>query len=161
MQQGSARGNETAIGIDVGTTAVKAALVADDGQLLATHSGTYPITRKAGGIAEQNPEDWVDIIAEALQQFAAQASTDGICAVGLCSQVNTHVFVDEKGNPVMPAMLWQDVRASAEAAELDARVSESEKLAPRIRRRALACSTDAIWRGCKKVVRRSFRSVVG
>ena len=104
MQQGSARVNETAIGIDVGTTAVKAALVADDGRLLVTHSGTYPITRKAGGIAEQNPKDCVGIIAEALKHFAAQGYTNGIRAVGLCSQVNIHVFVDEKGDPVMPAM---------------------------------------------------------
>ena len=119
----------TVIGIDVGTTAVKAAVVADDGQLYASHSGTYQITRKAGGIAEQNPEHWVQIIEKALLQFEADGYSKDIRAIGLCSQVNTHVFVDDKGSPLMPAILWQDGRASAEAAELDAKVSKAQKLA--------------------------------
>ena len=44
-------------------------------------------------------------------------------AVGLCSQVNTHVFVDGKGNALLPAMTWQDGRCAEEAKRLDALVS--------------------------------------
>ena len=46
----------------------------------------------------------------------------------MTSQVNTHLFLDAAGQPLMPAILWQDVRAAAEAAELDASVSLEQKL---------------------------------
>lgn len=117
------------IGIDVGTTAVKAAVVASDGDIRAMHSGTYPLLRRAGGIAEQDPDDWLRIVTDALAKFDAEGYLQQVEGIGLCSQVNTHVFLDENGQPVMPAILWQDGRASVEAAELDAQVSEEQKLA--------------------------------
>jgi len=113
------------LGIDVGTTSVKAGVIDETGQILAQFGKSYPTARKGTSFVVQNPDDWVNLISEAMSAFAAYEIT----AIGLTSQVNTHVFVDRNGAALMPAIVWQDGRATAEAAALDARVSTSQKLA--------------------------------
>ncbi len=117
----------TLLGIDVGTTAVKAGIVAPDGSVVDAIAQAYPTRRDGPAIAEQDPADWVRCVTRAIARFAAAGYRPA--AIGLCSQVNTHVFVDAAGRPLMPAILWQDTRAAAEAAEIDARVTPAQKLA--------------------------------
>lgn len=114
---------ECLLGIDVGTTSVKAGVIGPDGVARAQFSQSYPTTRVDGRI-EQDPDDWVRLIETALQGFAGH----DIAALGLCSQVNTHVFVGEDGKLLMPAIHWQDARARAEALALDAQVSDAQKI---------------------------------
>jgi xylulokinase len=113
------------IGIDVGTTAVKAALFDHQGRALKTFKRPYPTKRPAAGHVEQDARDWLKPVLEALSQFGES----GVEAIGLCSQVNTHVFVDAQGKALMPAFTWQDGRCAEEAAKLDAQIMEAEKLA--------------------------------
>lgn len=113
------------LGIDVGTTSVKAAVFGPDGSVRARFSEPYPTHRPGSGWVEQDPDDWVRLIDRAM----AWSAGHGIGAVGLCSQVNTHVFVDDGGAPLMPAILWQDGRSEAAARRLDARVTDAEKAA--------------------------------
>ena len=117
------------IGIDVGTTAVKAALYDLKGNALKSFSERYPTIRPMAGHVEQNPPDWMRLVLEALQTLSDGVPSGKIKAIGLCSQVNTHVFVDESGNPLMPAMTWQDGRCADEAAKLDTQITPDEKLA--------------------------------
>jgi xylulokinase len=49
--------------------------------------------------------------------------------VGVTGQVNTHVFCDAGGRPLTPAILWQDLRAAPDAASLDARIAERDRIA--------------------------------
>ena len=112
------------IGIDVGTTAVKAALFDEMGHVLKSFGQRYPTQRPAPGHVEQNADDWMRLVDAALQEF----NTDGVKAIGLCSQVNTHVFVDANGKALLPAMTWQDGRCADEAARLDMQISVEEKL---------------------------------
>lgn len=111
------------IGIDVGTTAVKAAVVGADGTMLARFAEGYPTSRSGPGRVEQDPEDWVRLVEAALERFDRHR----VAAIGLCSQVNTHVFVDAGGRALAPAIQWQDGRAAPEAAELDACVTAEQK----------------------------------
>jgi xylulokinase len=116
------------IGIDVGTTAIKAILVDAAGNRLAAFSRPYAISRPSPGYAEQNPQDWIDGILAALGEFSAGRDLSGLAGIGICSQVNTHVFVDANGNPLLPAIVWQDGRSAPDAATLDARVTAQQKL---------------------------------
>jgi xylulokinase len=116
------------IGIDVGTTAVKAALFDLKGNDVKTFSQRYPTIRPSPGHAEQNPADWMGHVLAALAELGDSVPTGTIKAIGLCSQVNTHVFVDENGKALLPAFTWQDGRAAKEASKLDAQVSNEEKL---------------------------------
>lgn len=113
------------LGIDVGTTSVKAAALSPSGAMLSRFAQTHPTERPAAGLAEQDPDTWMRHILAALECFSGEGLRPG--ALGLTSQVGTHVFVDAGGRPLLPAMLWQDGRASAEAAELDAQVTATQK----------------------------------
>lgn len=116
------------IGIDVGTTATKAILVDAAGNRLASFSRPYAISRPAPGRAEQDASDWTDAILAALAAFGAEHDLSGLAGIGICSQVNTHIFVGADGMPLLPAIIWQDGRSAADAAELEARVTPAQKL---------------------------------
>lgn len=119
----------TVIGIDVGTGAVKAILMDLDGTVLATFARVYPTARPSTGEVEQDPRDWIDGVLAALARFAAADDPGRVVGIGLCSQVSTHVFVDAAGEPLLPAMVWQDVRCGQDAAALDARITPEQKTA--------------------------------
>jgi xylulokinase len=114
------------IGIDVGTTAVKASLFDDKGKALQHFSAPYPTRRPSAGQVEQVSADWMKLVLQALESFQDKAKQ--VHAIGLTSQVNTHVFVDAQGQALMPAMTWADTRAAGEAASLDAKITAAEKL---------------------------------
>jgi xylulokinase len=94
------------IGVDLGTTTLKAGVFELDGTLLATAEVAYPIERPHPDWAEQDPDAWLGALDSALGSLDA----DGVAAIGICSQVNTHVFVDADGRALRPAILWQDQR---------------------------------------------------
>ena len=111
------------IGVDVGTTAIKAGLFDGAGHALAQASRAYPTTRLGGGIVEQDPRDWSAGVVATMDALLTGDRADRVAAVGLCGQVNTDVFVDARGEALAPAIMWQDNRAAAEAAEIDASIS--------------------------------------
>ena len=119
----------TLIGIDIGTTAVKAILIDVAGKTLASFAESYPTVRPAPDHVEQDPADWLQGVLAALTQFAARHDLGGLLGIGLCSQVSTHVFVDADNQPLLPAFVWQDGRCGADAADLDRRVTPAEKTA--------------------------------
>ncbi|WP_299723358.1 FGGY family carbohydrate kinase [Devosia sp.] len=119
----------TLIGIDVGTTATKAVLIDEQGARLAGFALPHPTQRPQAGHAEQNPDDWMRGVLGALQTFAASHDLSGLQAIGICSQVNTHVFVDAAGAPLLPAIIWQDSRSAPDAAALEAQTNAAQKTA--------------------------------
>ena len=114
------------LGIDVGTTAVKASLFDGQGGLVASWRRDYPTRRASGGVVEQNPQHWLDCIAAAIADFEGRADLDAVHAVGICSQVNTHVFVGGDNVALVDAFVWQDTRAAGEAAVLAATITGAE-----------------------------------
>jgi xylulokinase len=117
------------IGIDVGTTAIKAVLVDSAGRRMAQFSRPVAMARPAPGLAEQDAEAWSNGVIAALATFTEGHDLDGLAGIGICSQVNTHVFVDADGNALLPAITWQDTRCAHDAAALEARVSADQKTA--------------------------------
>jgi xylulokinase len=113
------------IGIDVGTTAVKAAVFDRQGHVLQQFGQRYATARPAPLHVEQSPEDWMTLVMQALKQFETGQAISGL---GLCSQVNTHVFLDAEGEALLPAFTWQDGRCADDAARLDAMVSIDDKI---------------------------------
>ena len=100
----------TLIGIDVGTGAVKAILMDLEGNVLETFARPYPTARPKPGHVEQDPRDWMEGVLAALDGFDKARDLGGLLGIGFCSQVNTHVFVDNDGAPLLPAIVWQDGR---------------------------------------------------
>ena len=116
------------IGIDVGTTAVKAALYDISGRALKTYAQNYPMHRMPPDRVEQDPEDWMAHVLAALGHLTNGLGDGQLQSVGLTSQVNSHVFVGEDGKALMPAIVWQDGRCAGVAVELDAHLDEAEKI---------------------------------
>ncbi len=117
------------IGIDIGTTAVKAAMTDLSGHRLAEFSAAYPMARPGPGLAEQAPGDWWALVQAVLADFAGHPAAGGVAAIGITSQVNTHVFADATLNPLAPAITWQDRRAAVQGAALDTRLTPEDKIA--------------------------------
>lgn len=119
---------ESVLGIDIGTTSVKAAVFDLRGRMLHAFAAPVATARAAGGVVEQDPRQWLDHVRAALAGIGAANLSESIRAVGITSQVNTHVFVDADGRPLAPAVVWQDSRAASEAAALDARIAPGDRL---------------------------------
>lgn len=106
----------TLLGIDIGTSSVKASLVdADSGKTLCrTQSPTsseIPLQSPYPGWAEQNPEDWWAHTVICLQELAEHRTLANVKAVGIAYQMHGLVLVDDQGSPVRPAIIWCDSRA--------------------------------------------------
>jgi len=112
------------IGLDIGTTSVKAAVIDTNGAIHARFSESYPSSRIGTNLVEQNPEDWTNLVNKALNSFVDHK----VVGIGLCSQVNTHVFLGADDRPLLPAITWQDTRAKNEAQDLNSQVSDEEKI---------------------------------
>lgn len=112
--------------MDIGTTSVKAVMTDLSGRRVAEFSERYPTRRPATGLVEQDPEDWLRLVRQALDRFAGLGSATALC---LTSQVNTHVFTDARLSALHPAIVWQDVRAAGAGAALDRTLSPEEKTA--------------------------------
>lgn len=107
------------LGLDLGTTEVKAGLVNTDGQLLAlTRSGYTVDERKPRDWSEQDPGAWWSAVVGAVRGLHLSDSMD-IVGIGVDGHGPTLVAVDERGEATRPAITFLDSRSGAEAAELE------------------------------------------
>ncbi|UVF21766.1 xylulokinase [Microvirga terrae] len=108
------------LGIDVGTSAVKAILVDDAQAAVAEADVPLNVSRPHDLWSEQDPEAWWEAVQTALDQLRAQAATalSDIRGIGLSGQMHGAVLLDEHGHPLRPAILWNDGRSFREAQEL-------------------------------------------
>ena len=63
-----------------------------------------------------------------MAEFAAKRDLSGLKSIGITSQVNTHIFVDQAGQALTPAIIWQDGRCAEVAAALDAQISADDRI---------------------------------
>jgi xylulokinase len=110
------------LGIDVGTTGVRAAAIDEDGAVVADASEPCPADTRVQGRAEIDAERWWRATCSLMARLAARVSLDRVEAVGISGQAPTAVLVDADGVPLRPAVLWLDVRARDEARAIDARL---------------------------------------
>jgi xylulokinase len=116
------------LGIDVGTSAVKATLVDERGRIKGGASHAHPLSTPRPGWAEQRPQDWWTSAAGAIKKALRAAKLDGarVAAVGLSGQMHSSVFLDAKNAVIRPALLWCDGRTTEECRQITARVGEAQ-----------------------------------
>ena len=112
------------LGIDVGTTSLKAILFDADGSVLAQASREYPTVYPHPNWAEQDPEEWWRAACDILPQLFVAAGADprAVAGIGVSGQAPSVVPVDRGGAALRPALLWLDRRAEAQCAWLRERV---------------------------------------
>jgi len=109
------------IGVDLGTSAVKTLLIDRNGKIVAEATRSYPLFHDHPGWSEQNPEDWVTATIEALQEVASADGVDAASIEGISFSGQMHglVLLNENGDVVRPAILWNDTRTTEQCREIE------------------------------------------
>jgi xylulokinase len=114
------------LGLDFGTSSVKALLVGAAGAVRGRATIPYPSLHGAQGEAEQDTQDYLEAARQAIA--ACGAAEVELSGVGLAGQTPTLVLVGADGEAVRPAITWQDQRAGAEAQQLESELGSAERL---------------------------------
>lgn len=115
----SARNGDVVVGIDVGTTSMKAVVFTLDGREVATANAPTKWDVAADGTVE-TPIERLSEAAIGVMAKAAQSARGNVVGVGITGLAETGVVVDERGRPVTPAIAWYDQRGKDELAALPA-----------------------------------------
>jgi len=102
------------VGIDVGTSALKALAVSPSGEVLARIERPYPLATPEPGWSEQDPEDWWRAATSALGELGVTRPA----AIGVSGQMHGLVALDAQGDVIRPAILWNDQRTASQCAEI-------------------------------------------
>lgn len=127
------------LGIDVGTSGTKTIAIDESGAILASASAEYPCEHPKPGWSEQDPEHWWRATATTVREVLAKGDLKpaDVLAIGLSGQMHGSVFLDAAGQVVRPALLWNDQRTGAEAAEIERKAGGREGLVRLVANRAL------------------------
>ncbi len=114
----------TLIGIDIGTSSAKAVVIDPSGRLLGWAGQEYPILTPRPGWAEQDPGEWLRAALACVRLAVQKAGVDprGVAGIGLTGQMHSLVCLDERGEPLRPAILWADQRSADQVKALTARL---------------------------------------
>ena len=108
------------LGIDIGTTSLKAAVFNKEGKRLALRAVDYTLdTDPVTGFIEFDAMRYVTMCREVISELTAECGS--IDALSVDTQGETLIFTDAKGTPLCPAIVWLDNRATAEAEEIKAK----------------------------------------
>ncbi len=110
------------LGIDLGTSGVKALIIDDDQTVVVSANEPLDVTRPQPGWSEQDPAAWIAATERALDQLAQAngAALSAVRGIGLSGQMHGATLLDAADDVIRPCILWNDTRAHAEAAALDA-----------------------------------------
>lgn len=104
------------VGIDVGTSSVKALFITIDGEVIERIESKLTTQHRDGNIAEQDASQYWNAVIEIFHKAGELKAR--VAAIGLSGQTPSVVCITETGEPTYPVLIWQDARATAEAAEL-------------------------------------------
>lgn len=122
------------LGIDLGTSGIKLALLNTSHQLVATADASLEVLRPHPLWSEQNPSDWWNALEKAVAQLRSSNPNEwkAIQAIGLSGQMHGAVTLDCLHQVIRPAILWNDGRSSAQCLALEAKVPNSRSIAGNI-----------------------------
>ncbi len=110
------------IGFDLGTSGVRALLVDDTGTPIGAADASYTVAHPHPGWSEQEPSDWIKACTAVMQTLRtdhAEAVTQ-VKGIGFSGHMHGATLINAQGDVLRPCILWNDTRAHAEAAALDA-----------------------------------------
>ena len=99
------------VGLDLGTSALKAVAADESGAIVATARADYPTARPEAGASEQSPHDWMTAARLAIAELQRAVDPDRWRGMGLSGMIPTLVLADAEGRVLAPAITWEDARA--------------------------------------------------
>jgi xylulokinase len=108
------------LGLDIGTSGVKALLVSPEGKIISNKTESYPLATPYSGWAEQSPYDWWEATVKVIRKTISNITIDSseIKGISLSGQMHSSVFLDEKMEVIRPAILWSDTRTSEQCSKI-------------------------------------------
>jgi xylulokinase len=114
------------LGVDVGSQSIKAVVLDERGDVMATGSAALRMVHAHDGWADQDPYTYCTALRDAVRKATAGVDTSRVMAMGLGSQVDGVVACDADGEPLRPAIIWLDRRATEQCDRLAAAVGPEE-----------------------------------
>ena len=124
----------TYLGLDIGTSGVKAVLIDGEGSALGEASAPLSVSRPRPGFSEQDPAHWWDAVLKAVDALKERYPdlVSAIRGIGLSGQMHGATLLDRDNQVIRPAILWNDVRSAAECAEMEEALPALRKIAGNI-----------------------------
>ena len=118
------------LGLDIGTSGVKALLISIAGKIISSKTVAYPLATPHSGWAEQSPDDWWEATLKVIRETVSDhpIASNQIKGISLSGQMHSSVFLDEKMKVIRPAILWSDTRTSGQCQEIYAKAGGLAKL---------------------------------
>jgi xylulokinase len=110
----------TYIGLDLGTSSLKAILMDENQSVIAEHAAPLSVSRPYDGWSEQDPNSWIGALDMAMQALSAQTDLSGVRGIGLSGHMHGATLLDSADQVLRPCILWNDTRSFQEAEGLDA-----------------------------------------
>ncbi|UCA45919.1 xylulokinase [Pseudochrobactrum sp. XF203] len=109
------------LGLDLGTSGLKALLIDEEQKIIASAHAELHVSRPHQSWSEQQPQDWIKAAEAAITRLKAEHGTalSNVRGIGLSGQMHGAVLLDEQDQVLRPAILWNDTRSHAQAAQLD------------------------------------------
>jgi xylulokinase len=116
------------LGIDTSTTSSKALLIDEEGKVVAVASSPHTLQTPKPLWSEQDPREWWGAVSASIHQVLIESGVEAeaVAAVGLTGQMHGLVLLDEAGEVLRPAILWNDQRTQAECDEIHARIGKEQ-----------------------------------
>lgn len=116
------------LGLDLGTSSVKAIIMNEQGDVVTSHSVSLAISRPHPQWSEQDPLQWWQATEEAILQLGCHFPMDQIEAIGLSGQMHGAVLLDDQQAVLRPAILWNDGRSFKQCQMLEAQYPQFKKI---------------------------------
>lgn len=102
------------LGIDLGTTGIKATVFDEHGSMIVSAYREYGISSPRPGMAEQDPSDWWKGLVQCTHELEERQPgvLGSVAGIGLCGQMHTHVYLDAHDEVLGPAITWMDQRSA-------------------------------------------------
>ena len=108
------RSRDLAVGVDIGTTSVKAIVISKAAEILYMQSLPHDVISKKPGFAEEDPERWWINLKQLLTDISRKIEKDRIGVIGVSGMVPTLILVDDRGRPLYNSIQQNDSRAVEE-----------------------------------------------
>ena len=108
------------LGIDLGTSGLRALLVDESGNTLASVTRPYATSHPQSGWSEQDPSLWTEALENAVSELKSEPAFAHLVGIGVAGHMHGAVALDASASVIRPAILWNDTRSHSEAAALDA-----------------------------------------
>ncbi len=116
------------LGLDLGTSSVKAIIMNEQGDVVASHSIPLTLSRPHTQWSEQDPQAWWQATDKAIKQLSRTQPMEQIQAIGLSGQMHGAVLLDAQQNILRPAILWNDGRSVKQCLQLAKQYPQFKKI---------------------------------